>query len=77
MPKYRTTPKCEAYSLTAGESHMHAENPALFIIGGALPYIWFGNDGPQNKGCYATIAGRARLRRIAKSILKIVAATPL
>lgn len=65
-------PKSTVFSLTSGESHMRSESPALFVLNGAQPYLWIGNDGTQNKGCFATISGRARLQRIAKAILKVV-----
>lgn len=56
--------------MTEGEASMGAKSPALFIIKGCLPYLWIGNDAADTKGCFATISGKARLRRIAQAILK-------
>jgi hypothetical protein len=39
------------------------------------PYIWIGNDMPNDMRCYATLSGRATLRRLAHSILQALDAT--
>lgn len=47
--------------------------PILSLLrDGKNSYLWVGNDADDDKVCFATLAGPARLRNLARAILEEV-----
>jgi len=51
-------------------------NPIISVIGtGPRSYIWVGNNATGDMACFATIAGKTRLRQLSNAILKAIGET--
>lgn len=64
--------------LSEGEKLGRSPNcPVAAVVGsGPDAYLWVGNDAPNDLACFATLSGRANLRRLANGILKAIAQRP-
>lgn len=58
--------------LQAGEQLARfPNNPIISIIpNGRLTFMWIGNDAENDKMCFATVGGKARLAKLALAIQK-------
>lgn len=63
--------KNKSFNLEPGDLRQRSPNsPMLEVVGeGADAYLWIGNNADDDKACYATLGGRADLRKLAQEIL--------
>jgi hypothetical protein len=67
------------FKLQDGETTtLQAVEPIIGITGeGKNTYLWIGNNGDYNKGCYATLSGQKTLEKFALNILKSLKITTM
>lgn len=72
MTKMKT--EREKFKMKQGTTALiQTSEPAAFITGsGKYTYLWFGNDSPNSKACYATMSGPKTIETFAINILKSI-----